>query len=358
MANTTQAMTRRERVLAAMRRQPVDRIATDIWATPEVFEALHGHFGGPELMREALHLDGITHLFPPFRGTLQKAPPGEHVDFWGMRFKQVSYGSGSYMEQISTPMAEIQSLDDLSRFQWANLDDFDHDALRPKVADAVKTECVMIGYMSPFLLHNQLRGLEQSLMDPLEDPELAHAIIGGICDWLIEHHRRMFEACDGLGDITQVTDDYGSQHGPMISLDIFREFYLPHLKRMIDLAKSHGIMVMHHDDGAMSDFLPDLVDAGIDVLNPIQWRCPGMEPQRLKEGFGERIAFHGGLDNQETLPHGSTDDVRRETRWLIDTLATDGTGYVFAPCHNIQPVTPIENILAMYDEAYHYGQFT
>ena len=94
---------------------------------------------------------------------------------------------------------------------------------------------------------------------------------------------------------------------------------------------------------------------GIDVLNPIQWRCPGMEIEALKRDFGGSMCFHGGIDNQQTLPFGSAADVRAEVRRCIDVLAADGTGYVVAPCHNIQANTPVENILAMYDEAHEYG---
>ena len=96
---------------------------------------------------------------------------------------------------------------------------------------------------------------------------------------------------------------------------------------------------------------------GADVLNPIQWRCPGMEREALKADFGGRLCFHGGMDNQRTLPFGSAEDVRAEVRRNIDVLAADKTGYVLAPCHNLQAITPVENIVAMYDEAHHSGRF-
>ena len=143
----------------------------------------------------------------------------------------------------------------------------------------------------------------------------------------------------------------------IMGLATFRAFYRPHLKRFIDLAHEFGILAFHHDDGAIREFLPDLTEMGIDVLNPIQWRCPGMEIDALKRDFGDRVCFHGGVDNQQTLPFGTCDDVRAEVRRLIDVLAADGTGYVLAPCHNIQANTPVENILAMYDEARQYGRF-
>ena len=94
---------------------------------------------------------------------------------------------------------------------------------------------------------------------------------------------------------------------------------------------------------------------GIEILNPVQWTCPGMEAERLKEAYGDRLCFHGGVENQSVLPFGSPDEVRAEVRHCIDALAGDGTGYILAPCHNLQSITPLENVIAMYDEARTYG---
>ena len=94
---------------------------------------------------------------------------------------------------------------------------------------------------------------------------------------------------------------------------------------------------------------------GIDVLNPIQWRCPGMEQAGLARDFGEQLCFHGGMDNQQTLPFGTPEEVRAEVAYNLSTLGKDGTGYILAPCHNIQPNTSLENIVAMYDAALHAG---
>jgi uroporphyrinogen decarboxylase len=107
----------------------------------------------------------------------------------------------------------------------------------------------------------------------------------------------------------------------------------------------------------MREFLPGLIEAGIDILNPVQWTCPGMELKELKDKFGNRICFHGGVENQKILPFGSPEEVRLEVRHCIDSLASDRTGYIIAPCHNLQSVTPVENIIAMYDEAWNYGKY-
>lgn len=194
------------------------------------------------------------------------------------------------------------------------------------------------------------------MIDPIVNPEFTHYLLERLCNFLYEHHRRIFETCEGLVDLAHVSDDLGCQTGPLIGLEIFREFYMPYYKKFIGLCRESSVKVFHHDDGAMRQFLPELVEMGIDVLNPVQWTCPGMDMAELKAEFGKKICFHGAVENQRILPFGTEEEVRAEVRHCIDALASDGTGYILASCHNIQPITPIENIIAMYDEAWKYGQ--
>jgi uroporphyrinogen decarboxylase len=126
------------------------------------------------------------------------------------------------------------------------------------------------------------------------------------------------------------------------------------MKRTIDLSHQGGAFVFHHNDGAIRRIIPDMIAAGIDVLNPIQWRCGGMEREALKRDFGAKLVFHGGMDNQRTLPFGSVEDVRREVLDNLRVLGAEG-GYILAPCHNIQALTPPENIVAMYETCYEHG---
>jgi len=351
-------MNSRERVLAAINHEKCDRVPTDIWATGEVWQKLRDYFGAGTDLAAALHIDGFAATWPKYCGpALPEVPAGESIDFWGIRNKRVDYGTGAYAEQCAWPLAYAKTIDDLEQFNWPTADWFDYSEMRAIAQAAHEKQAVMCGYMAPFYYHNLLRGLEQSLMDPYDDPEFTHHFLNRLGDFFYQHHLRMFETCEGLIDVAQVTDDLGSQTGPMISLDTFREFYQPHMQRFIDLCHGFGIKVFHHDDGAIRTFIPDLVAMGIDVLNPIQHVCPGMALDGLKRDFGQALCFHGGIENQQILPFGTPEEVRAEVRNNIDNLANDGTGYILAPCHNLQPVTPIENILAMYDEAWQYGKF-
>ncbi len=351
-------MNSRERMLAAIRHQPVDRVPTDIWATGEVWKKLIAHFGSWEAAFAGLHIDGFGGAGARYTGpALPAAPEGESVTMWGTRTRRVDYGTGVYDEQCAFPLATARTIDDLERYPWPSADWFDYSQMREQAKAAGATKAVQCGYMAPLYYHTMLRGMETALMDPYDDAEFTRHLLDRLCGFFYDHHRRMFEACAGHIDIAQVTDDLGSQTGGLISLPVFREFYRPHLKRFASLCHEFGILVFHHDDGAIREFIPDLIELGIDVLNPIQWRCPGMDAAGLKRDFGKQLCFHGAIDNQQTLPHGTPEDVRAEVREMIATLASDHTGYILAPCHNLQSVTPLENILAMFDETWKCGAF-
>lgn len=358
MNETEHDVNSRERMLAVLNHETPDRVPTDIWAVGEVWAALRAHFGEGADLHAALHIDGFAGVGPTYIGpALPAVGEGETVDFWGIRSKPISFGGGEYYEQSHYPLAGAETIDDLEAYAWPSADWFDYSGMADAARRGRQTQLVQWGYMAPLTYHIYLRGLENALMDPLVAPEFTHHLLNRLGEFFCEHHRRGFEACEGLIDVTQVTDDYGMQTGPIMSLETFRAFYRPQDQRFIDLAREFGVTVFHHDDGAIRLFIPDLVEMGIDILNPIQWRCPGMEMAGLKRDFGAALVFHGGIDNQQTLPFGSAADVRAEVRLAIDTLADDRTGYVLAPCHNIQANTPIENILALYDEAHQYGRF-
>lgn len=195
-----------------------------------------------------------------------------------------------------------------------------------------------------------LRGVKQALIDPLINPELTHRLYEKITDFYLDLNKRCFEEAGDMIDIFMMGEDMGTQNGLLVSPKIFREFIKPYLTKHVQLAKSYGIKVMLHSCGAVRRLIPDFIEMGIDILNPIQVRAVGMNPAELKEEFGDRLSFHGSVDIQRTLPRGSCEEVREEVRGRIRTLG-EGGGFILCTTHNIQMDTPVENILAMYDEA-------
>ena len=155
--------------------------------------------------------------------------------------------------------------------------------------------------------------------------------------------------------VTSVAEDMGSQQGLLCSREHLQEFFFPYMKRMIDLAHDAGALVDMHSDGTVRQLLPDMIEMGVDILNPVQWRCRGMDREALKRDFGDKLVFEGAMDNQYTLPFGTEEEVRQEVRDNLRLLGADG-GYLLAPCHNIQVVGPPENVVAMYETGYEEGR--
>jgi uroporphyrinogen decarboxylase len=340
-------MTPRQRWLALLHHKAVDRIPMDYQATVEVTSRLLDqlHCESEEQLWRTLDVDRPQFIEPARRTTPH--PDHPQADMWGVRFEKVDYGTGAYDEPVFHPLADVQTPADVHRHRWPKPDDFDYAAIDPVLSEDDGYRPIHCGCYEPFLLYGYLRGLQRSFEDLVLRPKIADAILGHIFDFFMEHHRRCFEAGRGRIDLTWVAEDLGSQTGPLFSLETYRRFLLPNQIKMADLARTHGVHVMYHTDGAAGPFLPDLTDrVGIELLNPIQWRCPGMERERLVADFGDRIIFHGSIDNQQTLPFGSPPDVIAEVRESVEIYRN--ARWICGPCHNIQPITPTENILAMY----------
>jgi uroporphyrinogen decarboxylase len=276
------------------------------------------------------------------------------ADLWGITYRSVSYGDGAYLEPDHHPLAAADSVAQIHAHRWPSCDEFDYSPITRAVERSDGFRPIHAGCYEPFLLYGYLRGLQTSMEDLALRPEIADAILGHIFDFHYEHHRRIFAAGQGRVDLTYVAEDLGSQTGPLMSLAMYRRFLLPNQIKMAELARSFGVHVMYHTDGAARAFLPDLIDrVGIEILNPIQWRCPGMEREKLVADFGDKIIFHGSIDNQFTLPFGTVDDVVREVRESVEIY--HNTRWICGPCHNLQPVSPTKNIVAMYEAIHQLG---
>jgi len=210
------------------------------------------------------------------------------------------------------------------------------------------------GGSEPFLIYKNLRGQEQALMDLVSNQELVHFCLDKLFHLAYENSRRIFEQIPGQVTLSYVAEDMGGQTGLMFSPSHIHEFFIPRMKRIINLAHQAGAFVFHHNDGNIRRIIPDMIEAGIDILNPIQWRIRGMNRRRLKREFSDKVVFHGAMDSQYTLAFGKTEEVRQEVLDNLHILGKEG-GYILAPCHNIQAVSPVENVLAMYETGYEHG---
>ncbi len=346
-----ETMTGRERWLAVLNRRQPDRVPMDYWATPETTEALCAFLGCDfEEACKRLHIDMPYTVSGRYVGP----PLPEHQDVFGVRTRPVQYGSGIYWEAENAPLAAFASVDEIeANYTWPSPDWWDYAHL-PDEIKKKEDRIIRGGGSEPMLTYKQLRGEEQAFLDLLLYPEIVHYCLDKLFHLAYENTVRIFETIPGAVSITYVAEDLGGQDNLMYSPAQIHEFLLPRMKRMMDLTRQHGSFVFVHSDGAVRGILPDLLDIGMQVLNPIQWRCPGMEREGLKRDFGDKIIFHGAVDNQQTLPFGNVRDVRGEVEKNLAILGAGG-GYILAPCHNIQPVTPPENIVALYEAGYALG---
>jgi len=361
-----ETMTPQERWLAVLNRQKPDRVPMDYWATDEATRKLMHclRCENEQALFQRLHIDKVISVGPWYSGSPLSVydtegyyigpPIPDDADVFGCRYRQADYGTGTYWECIYHPLAEYETLEEIQHHcMWPNPDWWDYSAI-PRQVVGYEDYPIRGGGSEPFLNFKNLRGQEQAFMDLLLHPEIVHFCLDRLFDLCYENTRRIYERIPGRVMITYVAEDFGAQEDLMYSPAHIRQFFIPRMKRIIDLAHDAGAFVFHHTDGASRKIIPDMIEAGIDLLNPIQWRCRGMEREGLKRDFGDKVIFHGGVDNQYSLAFGSREEVRQE---VIDNLRIlgEGGGYILAPCHNIQAVSPPENIVTMYETGYEYG---
>lgn len=343
-------MTPRERILATIERRPVDRVPVDLWLTPEVLDSLRSHTGVTEEyeLYQTLGVDKIAWVFPGYRAEKFDPNEGEGLDPWGVPLHMVKSGMATYMEYGKPPLGEMDDPSQLDDHPlWPLVGEFNYAAAKATAERARAFGFATIGpWISHYEIYCHMRGMENALMDVIAEPEFLNAALDRIDAIQGEMLDRFLGELGDLIDIVFISDDMGTQESQLISIPAWSEHLKPRLTRWCDLIHSHGKKVLFHTDGACREFVPHLIECGVDILNPIQHICPGMERDALQCDFGSHVIFHGGVDNQHVLPFGSTHDVRKETRTCLETLGRDG-GYVCCSCHNVQAGTPVENILAM-----------
>lgn len=343
-------MNSRERILAILDREQFDRIPVDIWCTHEVHQSLCEYAGVQDELElyRILGIDKILWVSAKYKGPIRQSQnDGESTNFWGMRMKRIQAGLAAYDEFLDYPLEQYNSSESLNDYPWwPDVDLFDYDAMALEAGRGGKEFATLGPWISCFEIYCWMRGLETAMMDLVMNPEYVQAALDRIESVQTEVLKRFFALAGDKIDLVFVSDDMGNQNGLMLSLKTWKEFFGPRLKRWCDLVHAHGKKVFYHSDGAIEALIPHLIEAGIDVLNPIQHACPGMEMAGLKQKYGQQLVFHGGIDNQSVLPFGTPQQVCEETLDCLQTLGKDG-GYICCSCHNIQAGTPVENILTM-----------
>lgn len=364
-------MDARERVALALDHQEPDRIPIDCWTTKVIDEKLMRHYGFSD--REQLlqkfdvdfrYLEGPKYIGPE----PEVHEDGSIEDHWGVPrvLVEVEGDDGvkaSYREVLDFPLRSAKTVEELIDYaKWPDPDWFDYDCVAEQAAIARATGKVVVfmgdrmnrcAQLKPSMY---LRGVDQIFYDLAVDPEIAEYLFRRISDFYLEYFRRVLTAADGAIDIMMMGDDFGTQKGPFISPAMWCKFLKPGFSKFCDLGHEFGAKTAHHSCGSIQPLIPDLIDCGLDILNPLQPDVTGMDLAEVKKLFGDRLCFHGSISIQKTLPFGTPDDVRNEVRNRFETLGPGG-GFIYCSAHNIQADTPIANIEALFEAYQTYGRY-
>jgi uroporphyrinogen decarboxylase len=289
-------------------------------------------------------------------------PDGASVDAWGL----VRHRTGPYwdLDDTQAPLRNARTMADVDAW-WSPPDPRDPAIWAGKREEAQAARdagyaVMAVGGTALQVGHNYAftRGFELFLTDMIDDPSFWHGYAERLTDWAIEYMTAFLEPIADLVDIVQFTDDLGTQRSLFMRPAQYRAFLKPYHRRWTEAARrlAPRARVAIHTCGSVYDVIPDLIEIGIEILNPIQPRAANMEPWRLKREFGRDLSFLGGVDIQDLLPHGTVGEVRAATRALIEVLGPGG-GFILAPSHQFQPDIPPENIMAMYDTALREGTY-
>ena len=342
-------MSSRERVHAVLKRQPVDRIPVFMWFHPQTAERLGQLLAIPagrvaDAMGDDIHQTWVNNNYA-MEGIVHENEGDSHVDFWGVKWTR-QYG---FNQITGFPLAGARREDVLRyRFPYERVPEL----LRQMQPVLRSRQGFFIGCdVSPcvFEMYWRLRGMEDALLDMAADPAFAGEMLGRCADFAVHLGERACEEFDL--DWLWTGDDVSSQFSMMMSPATWRQLIKPHLKRSFAVGKAKKLWVAYHCCGALQPIIGDLVEIGMDVLNPVQCNCPGMDALELKREFGKHLSFMGGVDTQGVLPYGTAEEVRRATARLVEGMTRDGGGYILAASHTIPPETPDANIFAMYAEA-------
>ncbi|KKL76358.1 hypothetical protein LCGC14_2045690 [marine sediment metagenome] len=349
-------MTAKERVAAALSHREPDRVPLDLWITPEIEKLLMRETGAgdPFDMRVNLGHDCLMSIAGIVASFYMSEEP-EYTDPWGITWRRVPFadGNGHYTEIASHPLGGK----DKKLLSYRTPDPEEpgqYDGLKDLIERHGKSHYIVGGILgSVFEGPWYLRGMEQFLQDLLLNKDYANQLMDLVMDFHLKAGLKMIDmGCDML----LAGDDVGTQDRMLISPAMWKEFVKPRYASLFQEYKNANpkIKIATHICGFVEPIISDLIDVGVDVLNPVQPLA--MDPGKLKRRFGKNISFWGGVDDQKVLPFGNPQEVKEEVRLRISQLAPGGS-YILCSSHNVQPTTPLDNIKAFYNAYNKYGSY-
>ncbi|MGQ9651263.1 MAG: uroporphyrinogen decarboxylase family protein [Phycisphaerae bacterium] len=346
-------LTSRERVLAVFDHVEPDRVPAWCGSSVEFWAKAKKQLG---LDDEALRIrfgDDFRRVWARYVGPeVQLRPGAVYATPFGIQRHGMGYG-----QPMSHPLAEA-TIEQIHDYPWPKPDWMDVSAIRDEALQYDRQYAILGGDWSPFW-HDaiDLFGMENLMLRMYDEPEAVHAVFQHIVDYYAAVSERIFEAAGDAIDIFFIGNDFGSQTGPLLGEGLFRQFCLPHLRRLVELGHAYGLKVMLHCCGGFAPLIPAMIEIGLDGLHAVQSSCQGMEPAVLKKTYGRQIVFNGAIDSQHILIEGTPEFVRRKTREVLDIMKPGG-GYIAGASHDsILEETPVENVAAMFDAIREFGMY-
>jgi uroporphyrinogen decarboxylase len=348
-------VTPRERVLLALAHRRTDRAPANYSAHQEVTDRLQARLGvrDYEGLLQALGVDLRRVRFDYYQPETGPDAAGYRRTMWGARHRQGTFSDRR--PNFISPFDADTTVDQVHAHPWPDPDALDYSQVRAQCEQYGGEYATFGAPWSPFFHEvGWLIGQEEFYIWMSSKPEVVEAIVQHVVDYEVEVTRRFLAAAAGRLDIAYFGNDFGTQRGLFLSPAMWARFMEPPLRRFFALAHASGCRVMKHSCGAVRGIIPALIEAGVDILDPVQVGAAGMDLAGLVRDFGDRLCFHGGVDTQQTLPFGTPDQVRAQVRAYRDLTRAHG-GYVLAGSQDFIADIPVDNILAMYDQNLRIG---
>jgi len=286
------------------------------------------------------------------------------IDEWGMGWRMPA-SSGYYYDLYLSPLANAETIADIEKYPWPDATDPDRYVNLKSIADHIVIEekrAYFLERMSSGMWEHAMwmRGYEQFFIDMVINPGIVHAIMTKLLEIKMQYWERALKVVGENVLIISTADDLGSQNSLLVSVDMYKELIWPYHKKLFEFIKKKAeskVYIFFHNDGAVMETFPLLIEAGVDIVNPFQVNCLGMDTKKFKKEFGNELTIWGGsCDNQSVMPYGTPQQVKIETKRRIDDLAPGG-GFIFAPIHVIQDGVPPENIMAWWETLQEHGSY-
>ncbi len=354
-------MNSRERTIASINHQQPDRPPVYVSLTPQMAKKLSDSTGLPyeppiDAMESARisHTELLIHLGVDIIAVAATAPPsGQTIELpdgrikneWGMIYKN----AGIYTEFDEYPLAHAEVKEEILNYPFPDHNLEIRYSKAKEVMDIYGKSHAIIGDVETMFFETSwyLTGMEKFLIDLILETEYVPYLLDKIMEQNLIAGIKLLEM--GV-DILWCGDDFGGQQGMLIDPEMWRRIFKPRIKYMFEEFRKvrPDIKLAWHSCGSILPIIPDFIEIGLDILNPVQPLAKGMEPEFLKTTYGKDLVFFGGIDVQELLPYGKPDEIRDEVRRRMDVFG-EGGGYIVSPAHNIQPDTPLENVFAFFE---------